>query len=262
MFIFSYDETLAAWFYYDFSNGETQWNHPLDEFYKQKVIEARADVCSKEAVDVRNSDTEHTIDDITNDCGDKLDEVEEDQSEYKEIHFKEELVDNSTDTSDKEVNMLPLTPLGPIGQSKPALPPLKKLAPLGSIDKPPLGSIEKRPALGRIGSDPEMKVGNNDDEEERQGSPAKTSRGLKLGMGKSFLKTESTESLDHRDSSEQNSVRSTSSQKGILKTQTPETLLRQAMMQRDEKRIMFNLGANMEFASEVRFVENYNKNKK
>ena len=54
--------------------------------------------------------------------------------------------------------------------------------------------------------------------------------------------------MDHTDS-----VRSGSSQRGILKSQTQQhdVLLRQAMIQREEKRIMFDLGSNIEFASEV-----------
>ena len=70
------------------------------------------------------------------------------------------------------------------------------------------------------------------------------------GLGRSFLKTESEESLERRDDSEQNSIRSGGSQKGILKSQH-DVILRQAMRERDEKRIMFDLGSNIEFASEV-----------
>ena len=103
------------------------------------------------------------------------------------------------------------------------------------------------------------KLDNNSDGEETGNelkitSPKKSLKGLKLGMGKTFLKSDSLESGEHRDSSEQNSVRSTGSQRGILKSQSnenPENILRQAMMQREEKRIMFDLGANMEFTTEV-----------
>ena len=69
-------------------------------------------------------------------------------------------------------------------------------------------------------------------------------------MGRSFLKTESQESLERKDDSEQNSIRSGGSQRGILKSQH-DVILRQAMRERDEKRIMFDLGSNIEFASEV-----------
>ena len=37
----SYEETLSQWFYFNTSAGTTQWNHPLDDIYKDKVEEAR-----------------------------------------------------------------------------------------------------------------------------------------------------------------------------------------------------------------------------
>ena len=253
--IFSYDETLAAWFYYDFSNGETQWNHPLDDTFRDKVIKARAETfeaSNKTKAAVNNSDTEQTVD-ISKD--DKV-EDHDDNSEYKNVELAVEVDDNteiSTATNDileqehSSKNMLPLAPLAPIGGSSKALPPLKKLAPLGSIEKTPVGNIDLRP-LGGI-NDKSL-----DKEKPSVDSPKKTTRPLKLGMGKSFLKTDSMESLDQKDNSDQASIRSTGSQKGILKTQplqSNDALIRQAMMQREEKRIMFNLGANIEFASEV-----------
>ena len=33
---------MTAWFYYDLSTGETQWNHPLDDLYREKVETARS----------------------------------------------------------------------------------------------------------------------------------------------------------------------------------------------------------------------------
>ena len=33
---------MEAWFYYDLSSGETQWDHPLDSVFREKVISARA----------------------------------------------------------------------------------------------------------------------------------------------------------------------------------------------------------------------------
>ena len=37
----SLDETLGDYYYFNFETGETQWDHPLDRVYRQKVIEAR-----------------------------------------------------------------------------------------------------------------------------------------------------------------------------------------------------------------------------
>ena len=157
-------------------------------------------------------------------------------------------------------------PLGPIGK-KPALAPLKKLAPLGAIDKSPLaplGSLRsdsfEKPKLTDIGRQTSTSTFTAKDSEtsnkqaEARSPPRNVSGKLALGgLGRSFLKTESEESVERRDDSEQNSVRSGSSQRGILKSQTQQhdVLLRQAMIQREEKRIMFDLGSNIEFASEV-----------
>ena len=38
---FSLDETLGDYYYFNFETGETQWNHPLDKIFREKVIEAR-----------------------------------------------------------------------------------------------------------------------------------------------------------------------------------------------------------------------------
>ena len=265
--IFSYDETLAAWFYYDFSNGETQWNHPLDDTFRDKVTKARAEALEasvKGKVAHNNSDTEQTLDipkdDIIEASDKQKDDDNDEDSEYKDVKLAAavEVEDNTEiSTATNEIleqehsskNMLPLAPLAPIGGTSKALPPLKKLSPLGSIEKAPAGGMDLKP-LGSINMKPlekERPSVNFD-------SPKKASRPLKLGMGKSFLKTDSMESLEQKDNSDQTSIRSSGSQKGILKTQpvqSNDALIRQAMMQREEKRIMFNLGANIEFASEV-----------
>ena len=286
---------MAAWFYYDLSNGETQWNHPLDEIYKQKVIEARENANAKILIQekdnkhVTNSETDQIVEiskdtevpsDVKENCSDNdenkdnddKDEDVNDISEYKILNVRkplhldvdentEQLSVATTDILEQSDKMMPLAPLGPISKGKP-LPALKKLAPLGSADKNPLGPIEQKPLSGigrKLSTEKEkpqtLEIQKQNDPltsvSEKNLSPKKNLKGLKLGMGKTFLKSESLESLEHRDSSEQNSVRSTSSQKGILKSHNKETLLRQEIMQRDEKRIMFNLGANIEFASEV-----------
>ena len=163
-----------------------------------------------------------------------------------------------------ENNMMPLAPLGPIGNKKP-LAPLKKLSPLGSIEKPPLRSTDQTP-LGLIGKKTSLEKDNSplykdifkqspkSDNTVPDGidkSPKRGLKGLKLGMGKTFLKSDSQESQERGDS-EVTSVRSGasgSSGRGIIRG---DNLLRHAMMQREEKRIMFDLGSNVQFASEVK----------
>ena len=41
------DETLGDYYYFNFETGETQWSHPLDKIYCEKVIKARIN-CSKQ----------------------------------------------------------------------------------------------------------------------------------------------------------------------------------------------------------------------
>ena len=129
-----------------------------------------------------------------------------------------------------------------IGSKKP-LAPLKRLAPLGSIDRPPLGSIDQKP-LGLIGKKNSLekekspllndllKQSPKRNNEADDVSPKRGLRGLSLGMGKTFLKSDSLESQERaEDTSEQTSVRSGASGgsgRGILKS---DNLLRQAMMQ-------------------------------
>ena len=40
----SFDETLDAWYYFNFTNGATQWQHPLDSFFRERVEAARLQV--------------------------------------------------------------------------------------------------------------------------------------------------------------------------------------------------------------------------
>ena len=44
LFLISFDETLDAWYYFNFTNGSTQWQHPLDSFFKERVKAARLEV--------------------------------------------------------------------------------------------------------------------------------------------------------------------------------------------------------------------------
>ena len=38
----SLDDTIGDYYYFNVNSGETQWAHPLDEIYRQKVILARS----------------------------------------------------------------------------------------------------------------------------------------------------------------------------------------------------------------------------
>ena len=279
-FYFSFDETLASWFYYDFTNGETQWNHPLDEIYKEKVVKAREEIVQQKVNPADDSETEQTID-IPNDL-EKKQFINRDphiniQESSEELKLKKRFlldVDENTEISvdtneilehQPENNMMPLAPLGPIGSKKP-LAPLKKLSPLGSIDKPPLGSIDQKP-LSLIGKKKSLEKDKSTllHENPKQSpksdlsvpdvidkSPKTGLGSLKLGMGKTFLKSDSQESQERGEDSDVTSVRSGASGgsgRGILRG---DNLLRHAMMQREEKRIMFDLGSNVQFASEVK----------
>ena len=48
---------MEAWFYYDLSTGDTQWDHPLDSVFREKVVTARASL-----VRSNNSETDQTND--------------------------------------------------------------------------------------------------------------------------------------------------------------------------------------------------------
>ena len=47
MLSFSLDETLGDYYYFNFETGETQWNHPLDKIFCEKVIQARKVIADK-----------------------------------------------------------------------------------------------------------------------------------------------------------------------------------------------------------------------
>ena len=278
--LFSYDETLASWFYYDFTNGETQWNHPLDDIFKEKVIKAREQI-AQQTIDPSNaSETEQSLDlpkDIEKKQSINQNQITNIKDTSEDLKLKKKLlleVDENTEISvdtneilepQSENNMMPLAPLGPIGSKKP-LAPLKKLSPLGSIDKPPLRSTDQTP-LSLIGKKTSLEKdksplykdilkqstkSDNNVPECIDKSPKRGLKGLKLGMGKTFLKSDSFESQERGEDSDVTSVRSGASGgsgRGILRG---ENLLRHAMMQREEKRIMFDLDSNVQFASEVK----------
>ena len=52
------DETLGDYYYFNFETGETQWNHPLDKIFREKVIQARLAVANKGFTLQHNSNQE------------------------------------------------------------------------------------------------------------------------------------------------------------------------------------------------------------
>ncbi len=40
--LFSWDESVGDYYYFDSASGRSQWGHPLDDAYRSKVKEARA----------------------------------------------------------------------------------------------------------------------------------------------------------------------------------------------------------------------------
>ena len=44
------DEALGDYYYFNFETGETQWSHPLDDIYREKVIQTRKSFFSKESI--------------------------------------------------------------------------------------------------------------------------------------------------------------------------------------------------------------------
>lgn len=55
MLSFSLDETLGDYYYFNFETGETQWNHPLDRIFREKVIQARLAVADTSVTLRQNS---------------------------------------------------------------------------------------------------------------------------------------------------------------------------------------------------------------
>ena len=142
---------------------------------------------------------------------------------------------------------------------KKALPPLKKIASLGPLETPKLQSVKEKQFS-------ESNTPENQNE--------KTQLSL-AGKGNNFLKTTHTgeRGNDEEDQfPETYTVVHDSEQelnvKSILKmsttkvsiasdsgTQSQQTkTLRKSMIQREDKRIMFNLDANVEFVTEVRIL--------
>ena len=177
-FVCSFDETLDAWYYFNFKNGATQWHHPLDSVYKERVEAARkegakvpegnfseTEVPTEFSEDKHGVEVERTDDKESEKSRDETTINAEPLSDYREVEEeadkcqKTELVTTSDiEKSDQEPSegmegRGRLAPLGSLGGARKGLPPLKKLAPLGSqdkmgsfgsLDKPMLGTIDKQ----------------------------------------------------------------------------------------------------------------------
>ena len=45
-FFDSYDEELGSWYYFNFKSGESRWEHPLDDIYRNLVRKVRSETIS------------------------------------------------------------------------------------------------------------------------------------------------------------------------------------------------------------------------
>ena len=156
---------------------------------------------------------------------------------------------------------------------------------VSSVDKAPSGSPVRKPrARDLINESPEHISSHNAKDEKVKvvqiGDPNKLlnspghsqsssvlsgppRNSLKIGSNRSFIKTSSVVNSVDSEVSELLPFKDGSPVRGILKSSPAKIkddggtdpqhvkTLRQAMIQRDEKRIMFDLAANIEFASEV-----------
>jgi len=161
------DDTIGDYYYFNTNSGETQWAHPLDEIYRQKVIVARESG--------KNASTSGVTEDST------------------------------AETMDKP-KLGPLPPLGG-GSSKGAgslkgLPPLKKPPSIGALGSSLSSSPKSSPS--RIErSSPNKENPSKLTTKDKTDSPMKTGLSLKLG-GSNFLKPQAKELLTDDDEDDDN----------------------------------------------------------
>ena len=60
-FFCSWDETIGDYYYFNSDSGQTQWAHPLDEIYKQKVTLAREQFNNAEDKNQNNIVTDSNV---------------------------------------------------------------------------------------------------------------------------------------------------------------------------------------------------------
>ena len=59
VFLCSWDETIGDYYYFNSDTGSTQWAHPLDEIYKQKVTLAREQFLRETNVQFNNTEAKN-----------------------------------------------------------------------------------------------------------------------------------------------------------------------------------------------------------
>ncbi|XP_059087938.1 centrosomal protein of 164 kDa-like isoform X2 [Tigriopus californicus] len=241
-----WDETKDDFYYFNFESGHSQWEHPLDAIFLEKVTEARGQK--------RLKDSKEFLDpDITEVSGDTSDLLSAEVNKEDQDQFNMDL--------NAPQKLAPLPPLGrqlaPLGMGKKTLPPVNTLGPppgggvpLGSTplsEKKKVTSIHHlskpltRPVLGglKVNHDP----------------PGLASPTQSLGAThkrQSLIKSSNVNHALPGDSSPENSsqVSSTSGPiRGILKGTTASSsspakeerkLYRDSLTQADKKRIHFN----------------------
>ncbi|TRY71793.1 hypothetical protein TCAL_01052 [Tigriopus californicus] len=246
LFSCSWDETKDDFYYFNFESGHSQWEHPLDAIFLEKVTEARGQK--------RLKDSKEFLDpDITEVSGDTSDLLSAEVNKEDQDQFNMDL--------NAPQKLAPLPPLGrqlaPLGMGKKTLPPVNTLGPppgggvpLGSTplsEKKKVTSIHHlskpltRPVLGglKVNHDP----------------PGLASPTQSLGAThkrQSLIKSSNVNHALPGDSSPENSsqVSSTSGPiRGILKGTTASSsspakeerkLYRDSLTQADKKRIHFN----------------------
>ena len=100
------DETLGDYYYFNFETGETQWNHPLDKIFREKVIEARL-VHSNEGGSLQgknNLGTQPINSKSTTFEGERTENIDNTDISHRN---EENLISNSNQEDDKEMSLTP-----------------------------------------------------------------------------------------------------------------------------------------------------------
>jgi hypothetical protein len=82
----SWDETIGDYYYFNVECGETQWNHPLDQIYRQKVNLTREEFNANPDGFIANAE-DHNKEDVT--------EVSADTSEILSVSKKEKMAEQN-----------------------------------------------------------------------------------------------------------------------------------------------------------------------
>ena len=112
---FSLDETLGDYYYFNFETGETQWSHPLDKIYCEKVIEIRTNSSKQE--DISNEKIKQIRKQKNFDDKPSLAEETKNCSNSDQIHVELDRGDNPSDqkeiscvTKEQQEPQMNLTP--------------------------------------------------------------------------------------------------------------------------------------------------------